>query len=164
MEKGLNSHIFTSFAQQKEEGRTNFVLGGTFQHNVDAKNRFFVPAKMRDDLGQTFIVAKSFRDPCLKVYSLSGWDNYLELIRHQNRNLSERAMRFLNESMTQAEPDAQGRIVLPQALIDFAGIKKSALIIGCGDYAEIWNEETYRKASESIDLAAMIAELEALGL
>ena len=140
------------------------MLGGTFQHNVDAKNRFFVPAKMRDDLGPTFIVAKSFRDPCLKVYSLAGWDAYLELIRHQNRNLSERAMRFLNESMTQAEPDAQGRIVLPQALIDYAGIEKSALIIGCGDYAEIWNETDYQKRKEEQDFAAMVKELESFGL
>ena len=140
------------------------MLGGTFQHNVDAKNRFFVPAKMRDELGSAFIVAKSFRDHCLKVYSQEGWNAYLEPIRQQNRNLSERAMRFLNESMTQVEPDAQGRIVLPQALVDFAGIKKSALIIGCGDYAEIWNEETYRKQAESVDLAAMIAELESFGL
>ncbi len=140
------------------------MLGGTFQHNVDAKNRLFVPAKMREELGPAFIVAKSFRDHCLKVYSLEGWDRYLDHIRNQNGNLSERAMRFLNESMMQAEPDAQGRISLSSALVEYAGIGKSALIIGCGDYAEIWSEEGYRKLSESVDLAAMIAELEALGL
>lgn len=140
------------------------MLGGTFQHSVDAKNRFFIPAKMRDDLGASFVVVKSLRETCLKVYSLEGWNAYLEPIRHQNRNLSERAMRFLNESMAQVEPDSQGRIVLPQDLMDFAGIGKCALIIGCGDYAEIWNETDYQKRKEEQDFAAMVKELESFGL
>lgn len=140
------------------------MLGGTFQHRVDSKNRFFIPAKIREELGTSFVVVKSLREKCLKIYSLAGWNAYLEPIRQQNRNLSERAMRFLNESMAQVEPDSQGRIVLPQDLMDFAGIAGCALVIGCGDYAEIWNEENYRKLKEKEEFAEMVKELESFGL
>ncbi len=140
------------------------MFGGKFKHNVDAKNRFFIPAKMRDELGSSFIVAKSLREKCLKIYSTDAWNHYLEPIRQQNRNLAERALRFLNESMAQVEPDSQGRIVLPQELMDFAEIEKSAIVVGCGDYAEIWSENAYQKQKEEEDLAAMVAELESFGL
>lgn len=140
------------------------MLGGTFRHTVDAKNRFFIPAKMRDELGTSFVVVKSLREQCLKAYSIEGWNAYLEPIRQQNRNLAERALRFLNESMAQVEPDSQGRIVLPQELLDFAGIEKCAVVLGCGDYAEIWSETVYKAKKEKEDLAAMVAELESFGL
>ena len=147
----------------RKEGRAD-MLGGKFKHNIDAKNRFFIPAKMRDELGASFVVVKSLREKCLKVYSLEGWNAYLEPIRQQNRNLAERAMRFLNESMAQVEPDSQGRIVLPPELLEFAGIEKCAMVVGCGDYAEVWSEELYRKKKEEEDVAAMVAELESFGL
>ncbi len=140
------------------------MLCGEFKHNVDAKNRFFIPAKMRDELGASFVVVKSLRENCLKMYSMDGWEAYLAPIREQNRKLAERAMRFLNASMAQAEPDSQGRIVLPQDLLTYAGIEKCAVVVGCGDYAEIWSDAAYQKLKEEEDVSAMVAELESFGL
>ncbi len=140
------------------------MLCGEFKHNIDAKKRFFIPAKMRDELGTSFVVVKSLREKCLKMYSLQGWESYLAPIREQNRNLAERALRFLNSSMMQAEPDSQGRIVLAQDLLSYAGIEKSAVVVGCGDYAEIWSEDSYSKLKEDEDVSEMVEELESFGL
>ncbi len=140
------------------------MLGGEFRHALDAKNRIFIPAKLREELGKSFVVAKDIREKCLKVYSLAGWEAYIAPLKEQKRKLSEKIMRFLHASLVQATPDAQGRIVLPAELVQHAEIDRNAVVVGCGDYAEIWSEETYDSIKGSVDLDEMIAELEELGL
>ncbi len=140
------------------------MLGGEYRHGLDAKNRIFVPAKLRDELGSTFVVAKDIRENCLKVYSLEGWEEYIAPIKAQNRKLSEKIMRFLHASLLQATPDTQGRIVMTAELLSYANIDRNLVFVGCGHYAEIWAEETYSVKKEEIDQAAMVAEMEELGL
>jgi MraZ protein len=140
------------------------MLGGEYRHSLDAKKRIFIPAKLREELGQTFVVAKDIREKCLKVYSLQGWESYIAPLKEQKRKLSEKIMRFLHASLTQVAPDSQGRIVLPQELVDHAEILRDAIVVGCGDYAEIWAEEVYDQIKEEINLEEMISELEELGL
>ena len=140
------------------------MLGGEYRHGLDAKNRIFIPAKLREELGATFVVAKDIRESCLKIYSLAGWEQYIAPLKEQRRNLSERIMRFLHASLAQITPDSQGRIVLPQELVEYAEIDKNVTVVGCGDYAEIWAEERYESLKGEVDRDAMIAELEELGL
>ncbi len=140
------------------------MLGGEYRHNLDAKNRIFIPAKLREELGVTFVVAKAIRDKCLKVYSLAEWEAYIAPIKAQKRKLTEEVMRFLHASYLQAVPDSQGRIVLTPELLSHAGIERNTVIVGCGDYAEIWSEEEYEKLKASVDIEKMIAALEELGL
>lgn len=140
------------------------MLGGEYRHNIDSKKRIFIPAKLREELGDTFVVAKDIREACLKVYSQEGWEAYIAPLREQNRRLSEKIMRFLHASLVQVMPDAQGRIVLPQELVVHAQIERNVVVVGCGDYGEIWAEEVYNKMKEDEDVSDMLAELESLGL
>ena len=140
------------------------MFGGEFKHSLDAKNRIFIPAKMRDDLGATFVVAQDIRAKCIKLYSTEGWEAYLAPIYQQNRNLQERVLRYLNSTMEKVTPDSQGRITLPKALVAFAGIEDRAIIVGCGKYAEIWAEDIYMEEKQNVDIAKMLAELESFGL
>lgn len=140
------------------------MLGGEYKHALDQKNRIFTPAKLRDELGASFVISKAIRDKCLKVFSLAGWDAYLEPLRAQNRKLQEQVNRFFNASSLQVSPDAQGRVVLTQELVDYAEIGKNAVIVGCGEYAEIWSEENYEKMKNETDMAEILRQLEALGL
>lgn len=139
------------------------MLGGEYRHSLDAKNRIFIPAKLRDELGETFVVAKDIRENCLKVYSLSGWEAYIAPLRAQKRSLSEKIMRFLHSSLSQTTPDSQGRIVLPAELVEYAAIEKNVVVVGCGDYAEIWAEDAYERQKSEVDRDELIAELEELG-
>ncbi|MBQ1262155.1 MAG: division/cell wall cluster transcriptional repressor MraZ [Clostridia bacterium] len=140
------------------------MLGGEYRHGMDAKNRVFIPAKLREELGQTFIVAKDLREKCLKVYSQAEWDRYLAPIKNQERRLAERVLRFLSASMTQVTPDSQGRILLPKDLAQYAEIEHDVVVVGCYDYAEIWAEEAYSRLKENEDVEEMIRELESFGL
>ena len=140
------------------------MLGGEYRHGLDAKNRIFIPAKLREELGESFVVAKDLREHCLKIYSLSEWEHYIAPLKEQKRKLSEKIMRFLHSSLVQVSPDSQGRIVLPAELASYAEIEKNAVVVGCGDYAEIWAEAAYDRIREDMDIEEMIDELEELGL
>ena len=140
------------------------MLSGEFKHNLDPKNRLFIPAKHREELGEAFMVARSIRDNCLKVYSMSEWDKYIEPIIKMDRKDSEVILRMLHRNAAQVTPDSQGRILLPVSLLEHAKISKGAVVVGCGTYAEIWAEEVYAATVEEENLADMRAVLESFGL
>lgn len=140
------------------------MFSGEFKHTLDAKNRLFIPAKHREELGESFMVAKSIRENCLKVYSMEGWEEYISPILKMERKASEAILRALHRDAAQVSPDSQGRIVLPAALVSYAGIEKSAVVVGCGKYAEIWSEENYQSMVDVENMADIKNMLEAYGL
>ena len=140
------------------------MFSGEFKHTLDTKNRLFIPAKHREELGDTFMVAKSIRENCLKVYSMAEWEDYISPILKMDRKASEAVLRALHRNAAQVSPDAQGRIVLPPALVQYASIDKGAVIVGCGKYGEIWSEETYESMAAEEDMETMKALLESYGL
>lgn len=140
------------------------MLTGEFTHSVDSKNRMFVPAKFRDELGDTFVISKSVRGNYLQLLSMSEWEAYLAPIKALPRSKSADTLRYLNRSAAIVSPDAQGRVVLTPALLEYAGITKNAVIVGCGDYAEIWSEEYNTELIEGVDPEEIKATLEQYGL
>ena len=140
------------------------MLSGEFRHTLDAKNRLFIPAKHREELGESFMVVRSIRDNCLQVYSMVEWDKYIEPIMKMERKNSEVILRTLHRNAANVTPDSQGRIVLPPSLIQHAEISKGAVVVGCGTYAEIWSEEIYDKTLEDENLEDIKAVLESFGL
>ena len=140
------------------------MLSGEFKHTLDPKKRLFIPAKHREELGESFMIARSIRDNCLKVYSMPEWDKYIEPILKMDRKDSEVILRTLHRNAAQVSPDAQGRIILPVSLIEHAKIVKGAVVVGCGTYAEIWAEEEYELTLESEDLGDIKSVLESFGL
>lgn len=137
---------------------------GEFRHNLDAKNRLFMPAKFREELGESFVIAKLMRGECLRVCSVAEWDKYIEPIRNMKRKDSEKIFRALTKEAIQVSPDSQGRVLLSSALVEKAGLEKNAVIIGCNDYVEIWSEEAYNKMLAEEDESEMLEILESLGL
>lgn len=140
------------------------MLLGEYRHNLDAKNRLFIPAKFREELGEYFVVAKLMRGECLRVCSVAEWDKYIEPIRNMQRKDSEKILRALTKEAIQVSPDAQGRVVLSSALVEKAGLTKNAVIIGCNDYVEIWSESAYQRMLDEEDEGEMLEILESIGL
>ena len=138
------------------------MLASVYRHSVDAKKRLFIPAKYREELGEKFFITRSLRDKCLLVYSEEEWQKYVAPLEDMPRKDQERIFRYLYKTGTWAEVDAQGRVVLTEALIAHAEIVKGAVISGCGKYAEIWAEEIYDAAEE--DVEDMLDVLEKYGL
>lgn len=140
------------------------MLSGEYRHNLDPKNRIFIPAKHRDELGESFVVAKSIRERCLRVYSTEEWKEYIRPITSLEGKDRDRIIRALSRNAAQVTPDSQGRIVLTPDLIGYAQIVKGAVVVGCGGYAEIWSDESYAAMVEDEDLGSMKELLESFGL
>ena len=140
------------------------MLGGEFKHVVDSKNRIFIPAAFRAELGGTFVVTRSIRGNFLCFYSRKSWEEYVAPLKKAPRSASEDILRFLYRTVAEVTPDAQGRILLPQVLVDYAGISKQAYVIGVGDYGEIWSEAAYVEKTENENVLRMRQTLEQLGL
>ena len=121
---------------------------GKFTHNLDAKNRLFIPAKHREQLGESFVITRSI-DKCLSVYSKEEWERYAEKLDQLPSTQAREIARFLYANATEVQPDSQGRVLVPAELVSHAGIEKSAVIVGCGRRAEIWAEEIWNKNSEN---------------
>ena len=71
------------------------MLSGEYRHTVDAKNRLFIPAKHRDQLGESFVVIKSYSDRCLLVYSTKEWEKVKEKFESIPMTSNRRLNRFL---------------------------------------------------------------------
>ena len=127
------------------------MMYGEYEHNMDAKGRIFIPVKLREKLGEKFMVA-AVMDRCLSLYSMEDWDALLSKIVENSSMAANRWMvRELAKSAMDVEPDAQGRILLSKKLIAYAGLEKACLIIGAGPRAEIWNPDIY--AEDAVDLS-----------
>ena len=146
------------------------MLSGEFHHSIDAKNRVSVPAKLRDELGSEFMVVRSLRGECLRFFSLPAWKEYIETLKKLPRSVSEKTFWFLYHDAAQVTPDSLGRVLLTKGLLDFAKIEPDAegnrnvVIVGCGDFGEIWSEELYNKHVEEMDVEAIRRALEESGL
>ena len=130
---------------------------GEFKHNLDAKKRLFIPAKFREELGEAFVIVKLLRGNCLRVCSLEEWEKYEETVLAKVPVSRRQAInRFLYRGSLETGYDTQGRIMLSPELLAHAEIERgTAVIAGCGKYAEIWNEKNFEENVEAEDARAL---------
>ena len=121
---------------------------GSFQFTVDAKGRINLPAKMRKNVapeaGDTFVITRGY-EKCIYVYPNDEWLLLETSIRklHTPNPKHRQFMRALLEHATDVQIDGASRLMLSKDLLDFAGIKNDALIIGVLEHIEIWNPTVY---------------------
>ena len=118
-------------------------MTGIYNHTIDAKGRLFIPARLRDELGEVFYVTLSM-EKCLSAYSSESWDRFMQKIKEMPK-VGQIKMRPLFAHAAKCELDAQGRILLPQALRDFAELTKNVTVVGSGECAEFWDSEAWNK-------------------
>ena len=125
------------------------MLYGRYEHTVDAKGRMFVPAKLREKLGESFIAAAVI-DNCICLYSLDEWERLMEKLMEKPMTEARSLQRYIASNAVDVQVDAQGRILLPRHLIGHAGLVKEALVIGAVNHAEIWNPADYESSVGSM--------------
>ena len=140
--------------------REDVTLTGTFFHNVDKKDRIFIPAKIREELGLSFVMSIPFDgQPCISIYTKEYWNSMkqrIDALPYQEKMLIMRVIGPLTDDNTVC--DAQGRVHIPAELKKHAGLSDKVCIIGTSETLEIWNEETWqqRKAKEESEGLANI--------
>jgi MraZ protein len=140
---------------------------GKFPAKLDDKNRLFVPAKLRAELGGDFFVTLGVNcgHRCLTVYTAADWQtlsaNYNQLPISQRGAAT--SLIFMNA--TECEPDKQFRFTLTQNLLDYAGIGRDVMIVGRAGQAEIWDANEFAAfETENLSPEKLLASLEAIGL
>ena len=134
---------------------------GEYHQKIDDKSRLTIPAKLRNELGNNFIVTRGL-DGCLFIYKKETWEkivnNYQTL---PNVKEARNFMRFFLSGATTIDCDKQGRINISQPLINHANLNKDTVIIGVGDRLEVWdsakwenllseNEENFSEMADNL--------------
>ena len=143
------------------------MLIGEYEHTIDEKGRIKMPAKLREDIGEKFVITQGL-DGCLFAYSQNEWKNFEDKLRmFPLTNKDARALkRFFLARATECEVDKQGRFLISSNLREFASLQKEVIIIGVLDKIEIWSKDKWLEYSTEENLAAdEIAErMENLGI
>ena len=137
-------------------------MTGEYQHNLDSKGRLFIPAKLREELGNVFYVTLSM-DKCLSAYSAESWRDFSDKVNAMPY-VKQRKMRPLFAYAAKCELDTQGRILIPQNLRDYAGLSKNVTVVGCNNHAELWDAAAWNEINlietTPENISAVMEELE----
>lgn len=122
---------------------------GEFSHNIDRKGRLIMPAKFREELGESVVINRGL-DGCLYVYTQAQWQEvYAKLQALPSTNKQARMyQRMMLSKAAECEMDGQGRILIPSSLVSLAKIQKECVIIGMANRVEIWAKEVW----EALDI------------
>jgi MraZ protein len=119
------------------------MFSGSYSNSIDEKNRVIVPVKHREELGPRVVVTRGV-DQCLNIFTPAAWDEYRREYIENNRKSKQdtrRLIRFLVGQAHDLPVDRQGRINLPKNLVEYAGIEKEIVFVGCIDSIELWSKE-----------------------
>ena len=138
---------------------------GEYNHNLDEKGRLAVPVKFRNDLKKGAVVTKGL-DGCLFLYTMNEWKILAEKLSKLpiSQSGTRAFARLMLAGAMDTQIDKQGRIVVPDYLRKYAGMKKKIIISGLYNRLDIWDENSWEKykrktEKESEDIAEKLGEL-----
>ena len=126
---------------------------GEHRHALDDKGRVIFPARMRDELGPHVVLQKGI-EACVYVFPQSAWEREVERVNSlpTTRPDARRYRRFFFSQAQSERVDKQGRLTIPQAFRDYAGLAREVVVAGVGTRVEIWDAtkwDTQRAESET---------------
>lgn len=130
------------------------MLIGEYDHSLDAKGRVMMPAKLKEDMGDTFIITTGL-DGCLFGFSKTEWSKFedkLKTLPITNKN-ARNFVRFFLSGATECELDKQGRFLIPNKLRETAKLEKEITIIGAGTRIELWNKQQWQAQTNEENLS-----------
>ncbi len=141
------------------------MLIGEYEHSLDTKGRLIMPAKLREDIGEKFILTKGL-DGCLFAFSLEEWKNFETKLRALPiSNKDARAFsRFFFAGAIDCEIDKQGRFLISSNLREFAQLEKEIVIVGMDSRIEIWSKDKWQNTDNDISADEIAAKMEMLGI
>ena len=131
------------------------MLIGEYLHTLDGKKRISLPSKFRREVGRQVVITRGL-DTCLFMFSKKAWEKIAEKVSNlpvgqaDTRGMS----RFLLAGAVETDVDSAGRILIPDFLKEFAGLKSRVILAGISDRVEIWNEKTWEEDKRRIEKGA----------
>lgn len=132
---------------------------GEYHHTIDDKGRITIPSKLRDELGEEFIVTKGL-DGCLFIYPKDEWNTIAKKYKDlPNTKDARNYLRFFLSGAVVTVFDKQGRINITQPLAKYADLTKDCIIIGVNERLEIWSKDRWEEfLSNNEDTISDIAD------
>ena len=141
------------------------MLIGEYEHSLDSKGRLIMPARLREDIGEKFIVTKGL-DGCLFAFFFLVWTNFEQKLRSLPiSNKDARSFtRFFFAGAIECEIDKQGRFLITSNLREFAGLEKDVIIVGMDSRLEIWSKDKWQQEDSIISADEIAEKMEMLGI
>jgi MraZ protein len=139
------------------------MLLGTYLARLAENHRTAIPSQLKKELGTNVVIAKWY-EGCLVLVDKTTLEALLTRIRGEANLITEPVRgseHFIFASAYEVEPDLQGRIVIPENLTAYAGLKDEIYFIGVGDRVELWDRVTWDEKEKQIvkDAPKFIEEL-----
>jgi len=146
------------------------VFQGSQSINVDVKGRMAVPSRYRDLLvavceGRLVVTANPY-ERCLNIYPEPQWQDVkakIESLPNSNKKV-RRLQRLVLGNASELEMDGNGRLLLPSTLREYANLDKKVVLVGLGEKAELWSEQSWNDMLDESDDDPMPEEMQGLSL
>lgn len=146
------------------------MFQGSQSLNVDVKGRVAVPSRYRDLLaavceGRLVVTANPY-ERCLNIYPEPQWKEVkakIEALPNSNKKV-RRLQRLVLGNASELDMDGNGRLLLPPTLREFASLDKKVVLVGLGDKAELWSEQSWNEMLDESDDEPMPEEMNNLSL
>jgi MraZ protein len=128
------------------------MLIGEYETKIGEKKRVAIPNKFRKELGSNLILTRGY-EGTLVLVNKKMWEKIAKEVMEGsfiNKNIRD-TTRFLVGSATQAQADAQGRIVIPTSLYKYAQLNQQAVFVGLYNWIEIWDKDKWQQRLEYLD-------------
>src|SRR5680860_652873 len=131
------------------------MLIGEYTHTLDPKKRISLPAKFRKELAKTVVITRGL-DNCVSLYPISAWKATTEKLAEMSMGQagSRDFSRFMLTGAQEVDVDSAGRILIPDFLKDFAGLKTKVVLAGVHNRVELWNEKSWSEYKKRVQKQA----------
>ena len=132
------------------------MLLGEFEHTIDDKNRLTLPAKFRQALSGGLVVTRGM-DGCLYCFPRADWERLVQARLAGLDPLSQEGRlmhRYFFAGASEAEPDKQGRVMVPGSLTKNARLGREVVVAGVDDHLEIWDRGAWRTHVKEVEGSA----------
>jgi MraZ protein len=135
---------------------------GTFDYSMDERGRVPLPPIYRDAFREGIVLSRGQPDPCLRVYTRSAFEE-LASEYTADSTLAQRGRdlrRAFFAASRHSDLDAQNRVLIPGPLRQYAGLERQILVVGVGEYMEIWDPARWEQEQSRI-MSTIAATMEA---
>ena len=128
---------------------------GEYKPNITEGSRIALPKRMREQIDGSAVVLTRGFEKCIYIYDVKDWqeqaEKYIESSKVDAKQAKIRDLeRYIYASAQEVSIDAQGRLVVPAGLLEYAGIENSTAVIGVGNRIEVWDNKIWSEHSEKI--------------